>query len=68
MNVFNKEMYHQKLSEYYRSVWGEQADDFFYQQPAVNVWVFRRAEQIITLKSHILTGEVSETTEPKRRG
>lgn len=63
MSIFDKEMYAKKLREYYLKNYGEKETDIWYEQPAVNVWVFGRGEQIITLKSHILTGEVTEKVE-----
>lgn len=63
MNIFNKEMYTKNLLEYYLKHYGEKETDIWYEQPAVNVWVFGRDNKIITLKSHILTGEVTEQIE-----
>lgn len=51
MNYFNKEMYAKKLSEYYIEKYGERDTDVWYQQPAVNVWVFGRDDKIISLKA-----------------
>ena len=63
MNVLDKEMYVRKLREYYVKNYGEEETDIWYEQPAVNVWVFGREKSIVTLKSHILTGEVTEQVE-----
>ena len=63
MNVLDKEMYVRKLREYYVNNYGEKETDIWYEQPAVNVWVFERDNDIVTLKSHILTGEVTEQVE-----
>lgn len=63
MNILNKEMYTRNLREYYLKLYGEKETDIWYEQPAVNVWVFGRDNKIITLKSHILTGEVTEQIE-----
>ena len=65
MNVFNKEIYAKNLREYYIKNYGENEADIWYEQPAVNVWVFERASKIITLKSHVLTGEVRKFEEEK---
>lgn len=63
MDIFNKEMYSKNLYEYYVKNYGEKETDVWFEQPAVNVIVFRRSNRIITLKSHVLTGEVTEQTE-----
>ena len=63
MNILNKEMYARNLREYYLKHYGEKETDIWYEQPAVNVWVFGRDNKIITLKSHVLTGEVTEQIE-----
>lgn len=65
MNVFDKERFEKNLREYYTNTYGERDTDFGFEQPAVNVWVFQRDNKIITLKSHILTGEVEEIIEIK---
>ena len=65
MRYFNKEFHAQKLNEYYINTYGKKDSDFWYEQPAINVWVFGRDNKIITLKSHILTGEIEETIETK---
>ena len=56
--ILNKSEMSQNLYDYYKEVYGEKDTDYWYEQPAVNVWVFRRDNKVITLKSHILTGEV----------
>ena len=63
MNILNKEMYTKILHEYYLTHYGDRKTDVWYEQPAVNVWVFSRDNKIITLKSHVLTGEVTEQIE-----
>lgn len=63
MDIFDKEMYAKNLYEYYVKNYGEKETDVWFEQPAVNVIVFRRSNRIITLKSHVLTGEVTEQTE-----
>lgn len=63
MNVFDKELYEKKLREYYVKNYGDKESDIWYEQPAVNVWVFGRDNKIITLKSHVLTGEVTALIE-----
>lgn len=61
--VFDKEIYAKHLKAFYIEHYGAKETDIWYEQPAVNVWVFGRDGKIITLKSHILTGEVTEQIE-----
>lgn len=63
MNFLDKEMYDKNLREYYVLRYGERETDIWYEDPAVNVRTFRRDGLIITLKSHILTGKVTEQVE-----
>ena len=63
MEILKKEKFSEYLHEYYREHYGEKDTDIWYEQPAVNVWVFCRDGKFITLKSHILTGEVTEQIE-----
>ena len=63
MGFLNKEQFNNNLYKYYMEHYGERDTDKWYEQPAVNVWVFGRDGKIITLKSHILTGEVTEHIE-----
>ena len=63
MAILNKEKLEQCLNEYYEEHYGRQNTDIWYEQPAVNVWVFGWDGKIITLKSHLLTGAVSEKIE-----
>lgn len=63
MAILNKERLEQCLNEYYEEHYGRQNTDIWYEQPAVNVWVFGRDGKIITLKSHLLTGAVTEKIE-----
>lgn len=66
MPILDKSQCAEKLREYYESRYGKQNTDVWYEQPAVNVWVFGRDNQIITLKSDVITGNVTETVETKR--
>lgn len=61
--MLTKDKLNESLSEYYKNHYGEKDTDIWYEQPAVNVWVFGRDGKIITLKSHVLTGEVTEQVE-----
>lgn len=63
MAILTKEQLNNYLYEYYKEYYGEKETDVWYDQPAVNVWVFGRDGKIISLKSHILTGEVTEYIE-----
>ena len=63
--IFDKEKYKAALTEYYHTHFGEKDTDFWYERPAVNVWVFGREDKIITLKSDIRTFQVSEHVETK---
>ncbi|MBE6789388.1 MAG: hypothetical protein E7539_07005 [Ruminococcaceae bacterium] len=65
--IFDKDLYARKLHNYYAEHYGEKETDIWYEQPAVNVWVFGRDDQIITLKSNVLTGEVEEFIEEIKR-
>ena len=58
-----KEDFDKNLYDYYIKHYGENASDEWYEQPAVNVWCFRRDDKVITLKSHILRGTVEAQTE-----
>ncbi len=63
MGILEKEQLQDALCAYYNTHYGARDTDVWYEQPAVNVWVFGRDGKIITLKSHILTGEVTEHIE-----
>lgn len=63
MAILEKEELEKRLREYYVSVCGERETDVWYEQPAANVWVFGREGRFISLKCHILTGEVTEYVE-----
>lgn len=61
--ILTKEEIAVQLHAYYTDNYGEMDSDIWYDQPAVNVWAFGREGRMITLKCHILTGEVEEFTE-----
>ena len=63
MNILTKEELYKKLHDYYVEHYGEKDTDEWFDQPAVNVWVFKRGDKYISLKAHILTGEVEEFVE-----
>ncbi len=62
--ILTKEELNIKLFEYYRENYGERETDEWFEQPAANVWVFKRDNKYISLKAHILTAEVEEFVEP----
>ena len=66
MSLLTKTQFQEILRQYYIEHYGEQASDKWYEQPAINVWVFGRDEKIITLKSHVLTGDITEQIEEMR--
>ena len=49
-----------RLYEHYVEHYGERDTDEWFEQPAVNVWVFKRDGKYISLKAHILNGTVEE--------
>lgn len=61
--ILEKEELNNYLYKYYEENYGERDTDEWFEQPAVNVIVFKRDGKYITLKSHILTGEVAEHIE-----
>lgn len=63
MGLLEKQKISQFLYEFYKEKYGELETDKWFEQPAVNVWVFERDGKIITLKCHILTGEVEAKEE-----
>ena len=63
MGLFEKKEMNQFLYEFYKETYGELETDKWFEQPAVNVWVFERDGKIITLKCHILTGKVEAKEE-----
>ena len=65
MKILDKKVIGQHLETFYKEKYGERDTDLWYEQPAVNVWVFERDGEIIALKCHILTGEVEVQTEKR---
>ena len=63
MKILTKEEFNKRLYEYYTVHYGERETDEWYEQPAVNVWVFKRDGKYISLKAHVLTGDVEEHVE-----
>lgn len=63
MEILTKEQLLNCLYEYYKKHYGERETDKWHEQPALNVWVFERDGKIISLKCHILSGEITEKVE-----
>ena len=61
--ILEKEELMNHLYQYYVEHYGECDTDEWMEQPAVNVVVFKRDGKYICLKSHILTGKVTEHIE-----
>lgn len=61
--ILEKEELNNYLYNYYVEHYGERDTDEWFEQPAVNVIVFKRDGKYISLKSHILTGKVTEHIE-----
>lgn len=56
--ILEKEEFEKIIYDYYLEHYGEQETDVCLESPAVNVRTFLRDGKYITLKSHILTGEI----------
>ena len=67
MKILSTETFNEKILEYYRTNYGEKDSDFWLEKPAENVCVFKREDNIVLLKAHILTGEVTEHVDRGRR-
>lgn len=63
MDILTKDELNKKLYEYYVEHYGEMDNDEWFDPPAVNVWLFKRDNKYISLKAHILNGEVEEFIE-----
>lgn len=61
--ILTKEELNKRLYEFYLEHYGERDTDEWLEQPAANVWVFKRDGKYISLKAHILNGSVTEYTE-----
>ena len=58
MRILEKQEINKFLYDFYKENYGELETDQWFEQPAANVWVFKRDGKIISLKCHILTGKV----------
>ncbi|MBE6989034.1 MAG: hypothetical protein E7432_09725 [Ruminococcaceae bacterium] len=63
MPLLPKAEFNRILEEYYLEHYGKDENDIWMEKPAVNVVTFRRGDRFISLKSHIITGEVEEIIE-----
>lgn len=61
--ILRKEDFDKNLYDYYIKHYGENELDEWFEQPALNVWCFKRENKIITLKCHMLYGVVEEKTD-----
>ena len=61
--ILTKPELNDRLMDYYRVRYGQRHTDRWYDTTAVNVKVFARDGELISLKCHILTGAVTATTE-----
>lgn len=59
--ILTEKQLHSRLNKYYKKHYGDLDTDEWHVNPAVNVWVFERNGKIITLKCHIITGEIEAT-------
>lgn len=66
--MLTKEQINEHLEKYYKDHYGHRTTDVWYDQPAVNVWVFCREDKLITLQCHILNGIVTEYIEDLKNG
>ena len=58
--ILTEKEFHNILESYYKEHYGMRDTDEWYTNPALNVWVFKRDNKIITLKCHMLNGKVTE--------
>lgn len=61
--ILTKNELEERIREYYLEHYGDDEGDVWFDPPAANVRTFLRGGKYITLKSHILTGEVEEHVE-----
>ena len=63
MAILDKNEITKSLMNYYITNFGELETDEWYEQPAVNVLVFKRDGKIVTIKFNIKNGEIETVTE-----
>lgn len=58
--ILTEQQLHNRLDKYYKEKFGDSDTDEWFVNPAKNVWMFIRDNKVITLRCHILTGEITE--------
>ena len=48
MAIIDKNEINHRLDDYYKTIYGDQETDKWFEQPVANVWVFKRDGKIIT--------------------
>lgn len=66
--ILTKEELDAKLRKYYEEHYGESDTDEWLEQLAANVWCFKRGDQYVSLKAHILSGEIQVYVEDEENG
>ena len=61
--ILTKDQFDELIYKYYTEHYGERESDVWLEPPATNVCTFLRDGKYISLKSHILTGEIEEHIE-----
>lgn len=61
--ILTKNQFDELIYKYYVKHYGERESDVWLEPPATNVCTFLRDGKYISLKSHILTGEIEEYIE-----
>ena len=62
--MLTREQIDSRLKRYYEANYGEYGKDVWFEIPAANVWMFVRDERLITLRCHVVSGEVAERAVP----
>ena len=65
MKMLTKEELTRKLCAFYQANFDQRKTEVWFEQPAANVWVFGQGNKIITLKCHLISGEVTQRVENK---
>ena len=60
MKTLTEKQLHNRLNKYYLKHYGENDNDGFYVDPAINKWKFERDGKIVILVCDMQTGEVTE--------
>ena len=60
MKALTEKQRYTRLNNYYKSHYGENDEDGFYVNPAINKWKFERDGQIIILVCDMYSGKVTE--------